>query len=77
LNPRHLSRYKKKNDGMDEKDLAAGAGGGGSLPFQGGSGSEGLRDVVAFLRVEMSGFFRPAAADDYLLTPGRFQSNVS
>jgi hypothetical protein len=51
--------------------------GGLSLPFQGDAVSEGLRGVMAFLRVEMSGFFIPAAAGDYLLTSGRSQSNVS
>ena len=65
---------------MDEKDVAAGADGQinpAHRSFQGDAVSEGLRDVMAFLKAEMSGFFRPAAADDYLLTPDRFQSNVS
>jgi len=71
---------KKKNDGVDEKDVAAGADGQinpAHRSFQGDAVSEGLRGVMALLRVVMSGFFRPAAADDYLLTPGRFPSNVS
>jgi hypothetical protein len=69
-----------KNVEVDEKDVAAGADGQinpAHRPFQGGAVSEGLRGVKAFLKAEMSGFFRPAAAGDYLLTSGRFQINVS